>query len=417
MIQEIKRTLTYMAGPLQKLEPHGGPKYDETLRVGEIVFRDGAWQANYSYDGTFIVDKDNYRNLKIYLPYDYREIYKQAKNANATNVLAENPCVDSEYLPYMDFDHFWYFWNPFKKGSSRRGDCKLQAGVHYEVITPHVEIINNFVRQSYPEYEKLPKNGNIEMLLVIGANEDANGFLKPDRSNDDANVDTYKNMVRYLERKGFTQTVWTDADYRSICQTNQSTTQTISDFTKRIGQHNYRIRLFWGTTSVRDESYPFYCVLSHGLANASLIQYNAHSGMGSSVYLQQLRNRLHQFPFRMNPDQYQILVFNGCSSYGYYNDMFFREKRRSQQQAARVSQNAYLQPSDQIYRETKNLDMITNGLVAYFHNLTKMTTPIMDAVFAWSETGRRTSYQDIVDDMEPSPTALTNVTGEEDNRP
>lgn len=162
------------------------------------------------------------------------------------------------------------------------------------------------------------------------------------------------------------------------------------------GQRKITVRLLWGTTSSGNQSYPFYCLLNHAVTSSSVIVYNAHSGLGASVFLQQLRKDLN-LPFYMNTNQYQIFGFNGCSSYGYYNLDFFGEK---------------VTASDP--QGTKNLDVITNGIAGNFFDLGKMTMSLVEAVLDWSQSGKKTSYQEIINRMRTP--YMTAVNGDEDNR-
>ncbi|MEK7721038.1 MAG: hypothetical protein AAB359_01460, partial [Elusimicrobiota bacterium] len=90
-------------------------------------------------------------------------------------------------------------------------------------------------------------------------------------------------------------------------------------------------------------------------------------------------------------------VFQGCSTYAYYNSAYFKLKRSS---------------SDP--RGTKNLDIITTGIGADF-----AVGANVDVAFLTSVTmGRKPSWQTILNGIrvaEGESSALSHINGDEDN--
>lgn len=389
VIWELRNSTYYMSGPMQFNEPKAGPKFDHDVKVLSITRVANGWSARYQFAGTFIVQNKNYQNLKIYMPRSSRHIFKQAQIPNALTKAGQNPCIQDPNPEHLDEKFFWYFWNPHKSG------CKLQAGVHYDVITPKIQLIQNATTESFPEYSRLPnKDGNLEMFLIFGADRDELGMKAPE-GNKDYNAGNFRDLLSKLRNRGFANRRWSQADYQNFCQTSKTTTQTIEELTRVDGGRKITIRMLWGTTSTGEQSYPFYCLLNHAVSNASVVLYNAHSGLGASVFLQQLKQDVN-LPFEMNTNQYQLFGFNGCSSYGYYNLDFFREKMTA------------IDPHG-----TKNLDVMTNGIAGNFYDLGRMTLSVVDAVLDWSRAGKKTSYQEMIQRMKTP--YMTAINGDEDN--
>lgn len=232
------------------------------------------------------------------------------------------------------------------------------------------------------------------MLLVFGADKDPLGLKAPE-SNGDHNAKNFRDVLSSLKRKGFSSRRWTSSDFQSFCKSNAAFEQTIEELSRQDGNRTVTIRMLWGITSAGSQSFPFHCLLNHAVTNSSIVIYNGHSGLGSSVFLQQLRIDLN-LPFYLNKDQYQIFAFNGCSSYGYYNLDFFLEKR-----------------SEADPQGTKQIDILTNGIAGSFYDLGRMTLSLVDAVLDWSRSGQQTSYQEIIRRMKTS--SMTAVNGDEDN--
>jgi hypothetical protein len=59
------------------------------------------------------------------------------------------------------------------------------------------------------------------------------------------------------------------------------------------------------------------------------------------------------------------------------------------------------------------LDIITNGIAGNFYDLGRMTLSVVDAVLDWSRTGKKTSYQEMIQRMKTP--YMTAINGDEDN--
>jgi hypothetical protein len=97
--------------------------------------------------------------------------------------------------------------------------------------------------------------------------------------------------------------------------------------------------------------------------------------------------------FTFKPKKYQIIYFNGCSSYPYYNGTYFAAKGG-----------------------TKYMDLITSGLPT----LTNTSSPNMMSFATPFLTGSLQSYQRLLNQIEISNgdngTYLVGVNGDEDNK-
>ena len=99
-------------------------------------------------------------------------------------------------------------------------------------------------------------------------------------------------------------------------------------------------------------------------------------------------------PIRMNPGQYQIYGFFGCSSYSYYNLSYFAAK------ASKADPDG-----------TKNMDIITNGITRSFDAMTDFTVKTVAPILDWSARGSRASWQQIMNSY--SKRYLTGINGDE----
>lgn len=386
---EAEQLSWYMAGPLQRSNPIAGPKHDQKIEILSIEPLDESrWAVRFLYTGTFIVESSNVENFRITLPFDRKAIYRDAQ------IGGRNPCTDSIYSTET---YFWYFWSPDRVG------CPLREGVHYGVSKANVSSVIRPEGPTYPEYARLVNpNGEIKMTLLFGADKDENGKIDPMLkksfgrwANNDYNAGNYRDIREKLVKAGFTGRLVPMSELGAECRRSLPIGQTLTEWQRNDSRSTLKVRLFWGITSTHEENMPYLCLLDSALANDSLAIYNGHSNLGATANLPWLRSRTG-LALEFNRSQYQLLAFNGCSSYGYYNFDFFKEKSGPGDPAG-----------------TRQMDIITNGIAGDFYDLGKMTWSVVDAVLDWSATGEATSYQTIINRMKTR--YLTAVNGDEDN--
>ena len=218
---EIRKSLNFMAGPLQYTTPNAGPRYDHNIQILRVQYiGNDTWRAHFNYSGRFIVAKEGWENLVIYLPINSKRIYDQGQISGATDPIKKNPCVTNTL--YLESHQFWYFWNPHNtRGGSwftEPEKCPLQQGVHYHKITPQVAMRNHSEAEFSPEYEKLVHTNaygerELEVLLIYGSDKDELATDDPYHSRDH-NAANFVAAVRGLQGRGERRTVLDDPDFR-----------------------------------------------------------------------------------------------------------------------------------------------------------------------------------------------------------
>jgi hypothetical protein len=126
------------------------------------------------------------------------------------------------------------------------------------------------------------------------------------------------------------------------------------------------------------------------------MMYDGHSGLGGHLDLDSIQSNEG---FQINPakDRYQIYFFNSCTSYSYYNTMYFDRKKSATDP-----------------KGTKNLDIFTNGLETYFSVMHTTNMALVSAIETWAATGRKASYQSLASQIDSD--NLFGVNGDEDNQ-
>ncbi|MCX5790854.1 MAG: hypothetical protein NTY45_01355, partial [Elusimicrobia bacterium] len=133
-----------------------------------------------------------------------------------------------------------------------------------------------------------------------------------------------------------------------------------------------------------------------GMKNSDIFLYDGHSGLGGYLSPERLTEDSGE-TLALPQKKYQIFVFQGCSTYAYYNTAFFKLKRST---------------SDP--KGTKYLDIFTTGIGAAFE-----VGANVDVTFLTSVTmGQKPSWQTIMDKVhaaEGEDSALSHINGDEDN--
>ena len=337
--------------------------YKVTLLSAEKVPNEPYARINYSYDDIVVFSSKLFRGggatrINFALPKDPLTIYSKGFPTPSSR---KNRCTDDHYNSEGDF---WYFWNPYQDGCPLTGADLV--GVQTD-LTPM-----SVTRGTYPEYAKLyGENGNgdvLQVVYLVGVDESF--------QNGDLGRKTFKDAFAGLKAAGFQATV--DEPRRKR-------------LTLRFGAKRTSIEM----RLMDPDSADFAQAAVSGMKTADIFLYDGHSGLGG--YLSPERLAEEGGPVTLPRNKYQIFVFQGCSTYAYYNSAYFRLKRSG---------------SDP--KGTKNLDIITTGIGAAFD-----VGAAVDVAFLTSVTmGARPSWQTIIDRVHAAEgwnSALSHVNGDEDN--
>lgn len=338
--------------------------YKVQLLGSEKVPNEPYARISYSYDDTVVFASSLFGGggsvrVSFVLPRDPVTIYRRGFASPSSR---KNLCTDEHYNSEGDF---WYFWNPYQAG------CPIDGGDLVAVQTDLAPL--PMTRGTYPEYAKLyGDNGGGETLQVtylVGVDESF--------QNGDLGRKTFQDAFAGLKAAGFQATV--DEPRR-----------------KRL---SYRFGAKRTSVEMRlmdPDSAEFAQEAVRGMRTSDIFLYDGHSGLGGYLDPERLAADSGQ-SLALPRDKYQIFVFQGCSTYAYYNSAFFKLKRGAQDP-----------------KGTKNLDIMTTGIGAAFD-----VGAAVDVAFLRSVTmGERPSWQTIMDRVrraEGDNSALSHINGDEDN--
>lgn len=337
--------------------------YKVTLLGAEKVPNEPYAKISYSYDDVVVFASSLFRGgatrINFVLPRDPVTIYRKGFPAPSSR---KNLCTDEHYNSEGDF---WYFWNPYQEG------CPIDGGDLVAVQTDLTPM--QMTRGTYPDYARLyGDNGAGETLQVsylVGVDENF--------QSGDLGKKTFNDAFSGLKAAGFQVTV--DEPRRKR-------------LSFRFGAKRTSVEMLLTDPN----SGEFAAEAVRAMKTADIFLYDGHSGLGGYLDPARLAEDSGQ-ALALPQHKYQIFVFQGCSTYAYYNSAFFRLKRSS---------------SDP--KGTKNLDIMTTGIGAAFDVGAKV-----DVAFLRSVTmGERPSWQTIMDRVraaEGENSALSHINGDEDN--
>lgn len=339
--------------------------------------------VSYHFEGTIVVDKAPFEDqaivsIPVVLPLAYDKIYKLGV------VRGENLCTDEHY---NSRDDFFYFWDPEKKDCPLKGNTKDVLRVEGKL-----KRLDNTTR-SYPEYHKLyssREGKELNIALYLGYIDDVESLYKP-MYKDDAMV-ALKEIEEHLASKDFSKIESKNAFVHYRSGKEGKGINFYRHYKKliktKLGQELYvNVKILLGDTSIESEDDTFHYYIKNSYENDDIVIYDGHSGLGANLSLDYLPR------IKFKQDFYQIFIFNGCSSYPYYNASYFKAKGGSE-----------------------NLDIVTSGLAT----LTYTMGENMKAFLAPFIEGDLDSWQSYLNRVEKSNmgagTYLTGVNGDEDNQ-
>jgi hypothetical protein len=128
--------------------------------------------------------------------------------------------------------------------------------------------------------------------------------------------------------------------------------------------------------------------------------YDGHSGLGGHLDLEEIAKARNWKKIELNRNKYQIYFFNSCTSYTYYNALFFQKKVRKGR--------SKVDP-----KGTKNLDVLANGLSTEFDVMHDTSMRLIRAIHHYARANTWTTYQRLAEDIDSD--NLFTVNGDEDN--
>ncbi|NOT78356.1 MAG: hypothetical protein HOP07_05070 [Bacteriovoracaceae bacterium] len=375
----IEAQVEHTIGPMSAAQYTAVPKGDHVISNIKILSKNGStFEIGYVYSGNVVLELGPKTTYDIILAINPETIY------SSSFVGEVSPCTDPHYQSEGDF---WYFWNPNSPG------CKLKKDIDYKIVKAKVSRYEN-TKLTYPEYHNLPDaKGDIHIHVLFGMDDNTKG--RNPLTSGDINAENYRDFRNYLLEKGYTAKKWTAAEVSTIAKTLNGA----KPFVETIKKDKIVYRFFFAPSAIDEDSLGFHWFYKDALENSAIMIYGGHSGLGGHLDLDSIEQNLGE-SIKFNKNKYQIYFFDSCTSYKYYNQMYFDRKISTKDP-----------------KGTKKLDIFTNGLSTYFHVMPDSNKAIaiaLEKALGYAQTGAGfVSYQSLAKQIDSD--NLFGVNGDEDN--
>lgn len=278
----------------------------------------------------------------------------------------------------VDASTMWFWYRPKQ--------CTVDAG---DVVEIHAKVTVSARNTTgmYPEYHRIWRDdGRFESLVIFGKmRQGATGT-------NDGGILAFTSFVRSVRESlaGFGSVEWFSGPDKRPLAANATITANTPDIT--LTGKTFDGKAIWVTAllvdSVSDPPAEFVARYQGVTANADFIVYNGHSGFGKS-----LRSLADKATFKQG--KYQLMMFNGCNTFSYFDGSLLEKHARETGDATGV----------------ENLDVISSTQPADFGRMGS------DTHIVWSKLLYETApatYFEILNELSPN-TGMV-VTGEEGNK-
>lgn len=368
---DIAGKMRYMLGKMRRSGPSISAMYPKyTTKILNITETESQFRIDYQVNAKGVF-KPNLTNYDFFIPIMASTLYSKS---NGRCSQAEPELVGES--------NFWYLWEP--TGSK----CPLQRNVDYIRYNAKLNFLPS-TTLTYPEYDRLVKNGNV-LITVIHGLTDYNLPQKSPHKSDDFSGPMYLRQRTALLNKGFSSRPWSDSEIRQVYNPSSARLPYIEDLTLKTKLGTVTVRMFFGNTNLEYDSAGYHAFLKNTLAQGGVFIYNGHSGLGRNMDLSRIE-ALRGYKYSLSQD-YQIFFFGSCIPYSYYPDIFFKMKANAND------------PNG-----TKNLDIFAFGDEAFVDNTNAYY--LVDAVIQYMQTGAKKSYQQILKGTQ----FYLSILGDEDN--
>lgn len=266
----------------------------------------------------------------------------------------------------------WYYYRPEAAG------CNIADGDTIS-FTADITVSDENTTGKYPEYHKVWEDDELEVVAIFGKYEDGA------TENSDAGISAYNRFSRSVGNLFDDQSlVSTPADlpYNPGIDIPEITYEVTVDDGRLA-----RVTLLL-VDNVRTAPASFDQRYGELSADADLIFYNGHAGLGANI------RALSQKGTTV-PGKYQIFFMNGCDTFAYIDNAIAQAKMAAN-------------PDDTT--GTKYLDMITNAMPSYFRDMSGASVAL---IWGLAQPSEPRTYEEMFDYIPSVQVVL--VTGEEDN--
>lgn len=214
----------------------------------------------------------------------------------------KNCCTDDTYYTEGDF---WYFWDPKKEGCGLQDDDLVKIS---GTLNPRPKTILTF--PCYNELFKTGENGRSKVNISV--------FMGVDHKLEDKDDYVWRSVNSFIEEAtskemGF-QKMPGGSDrlilLRKIIAPNNA---------EQLSPESEVLITVYAVDPAKKADLG---LIKTALETTDVIIYDGHSGLGGTLSMESFQRLLGSKP-QLPKDRYQIIFFNGCSTFSYYNENYF----------------------------------------------------------------------------------------------
>lgn len=368
--RSIEQQLLYSIGQLNGERSVGRLDLLELSEIKTTPLEEGG--VEISYHAKLIVAWGKSRTVfpedyTLLLPYD-----TTTKGLEAFTEKYKDNCVD--YSAHdVDPGSMWYYYRPLQQRCTLEEEEIVRAEGRFEIS----EVTTT---KKYPEYDRVWEDNTLKVVAIFGhAEEDM-------ETSWDSGVSGYKNFYSRMK----TMLSDADAEVQVTPEIESLPTKEQTEFhIDALLEDGRRVEITGlSVTNVRTAGRDFDQRYHELSAEADLIVYNGHAGLGANI-----RALARKGDWKTG--QYVIVFMNGCDTYAYVDDALFEAHAR-------------VNPDDP--KGSKYVDIINNAMPSYFSSMPKATAVLVKGLFDYNNP---LNYEQIFKDIDSNQIVL--VTGEEDN--
>jgi hypothetical protein len=308
---------------------------------------------------------------KSNFPKTYTFTLPQTDDYDTFTTKYKDGCTESS--PHaIDASSMWYYYRPQNSG------CNFAAADVFN-STASVAVSSVNTTGKYPEYNKVWEDNTLRVVSIFGKYE------KTDTDNSDAGIQAYNTFVSAIRSQLAGPNLTTIPANVPAVPGNDNPDITFST-TLPDGRKVVVNALLVDEISSAPET--FYQRYEQLTANADMIAYNGHAGLGQNV-----RALAHRGKWVAG--QYLLFFSNGCDTYAYV-DGYMAQTR------------AAINLDDPT--GTKYMDIVVNAMPAFFASDSSASMALIRALL---NVASPLTYENIFRNIDNSQVVL--VTGEEDN--
>ncbi len=269
----------------------------------------------------------------------------------------------------VDTGSFWYYYRPARCAIAEENVVHAEATVSLSPIN---------TTGKYPEYHRVWEDGTLRVVAVFGKYKDGS-------TSGDSGINAYNRFVREVDRRLSPHDLTTVPE--EVPNSPGVGVPTVSFDAVIDDQHRVHVDAIL-VDNVRTAGAEFDALYGELSAQADLIVYNGHAGLGANIRALARKGSWVQ-------DQYVIVFMNGCDTYAYLDSALF-------------DAHAEVNPDDPT--GTKHLDLVSNAMPSFFRSMAPATLALFDGLLSYESP---LTYEQIFRRIDASEVVL--VSGEQDN--